>query len=152
MLFGVGGVAGNMLIGRWLDHRLITTLLTQLTALTVMYLVIFFLATPWLPGMGLIALCWGAAHAAGPVASQVWLRTSARRAPDFATSIYLTAANIGVVMGSTVSGWIIERVGLEGAIGCGLVFIGLAVLSVLIRIGFYRNVDDPAPRVINDAV
>jgi predicted MFS family arabinose efflux permease len=152
MLFGIGGVAGNVLIGSWLDQRLVTTLLTQLKALTVMYLVICFLATPWLPGMGLIALCWGATHAAGPVASQVWLRTSARRAPDFATSIYLTAANIGVVTGSTVSGWMIEEVGLEGAIGCGLVFIGLAVLSVFLRIGFYRNVGDPTARNITDAV
>lgn len=144
MLFGVGGVAGNVLISRWLDQRLATTLLTQLIALAAVYLIILFLATPWLPAIGLIALCWGAAHAAGPVASQVWLRTSARRAPDFATSIYLTAANVGVVTGSTVSGWAIEQVGLNGAIGCGLVFIGLAIISVLGRISVYGHVGTPA--------
>jgi predicted MFS family arabinose efflux permease len=82
----------------------------------------------------------------------MWGISMSFRLPDFAQSIDLTTANIGVVTGSTVSGWIIEKVGLEGAIGCRLVFNGLSVLSVLVRIGLYRIVDDPAPRVITDAV
>jgi predicted MFS family arabinose efflux permease len=137
VVFGVGGVASNLWIGKVLDSHLVQSTLLQPLVLAIAYLLLFTLASQWLPGMAMIMLFWGAAHTCGLICSQIWLRSVSREAPDFATSLYITAANVGVMLGSSLGGWAIERLGLPGALWCGVLFCVLATLLVAIKVTFY---------------
>jgi predicted MFS family arabinose efflux permease len=137
VIFGIGGVASNLWIGKILDSYLVQATLLQPMMLAIAYFLLYLLASPWAPGMAMIMLFWGAAHTCGLICSQIWLRSVSREAPDFATSLFITAANVGVMLGSSLGGWAIERMGLTGAIWCGVFFCVLASLLVAIKVCFY---------------
>jgi DHA1 family inner membrane transport protein len=141
-IFGVGGVLGNFIVGRLLDRHLEETVLSQLLVLAAAYLIlyVFSRATP-LP-MSLIVLLWGAAHISGLVCTQMWLRSVAPEAQDFATSLYLTSANAGVLSGSSAGGLSIALAGSTGAICCGVVFATLAFIVIALKVAIYGR----APR------
>jgi DHA1 family inner membrane transport protein len=90
-----------------------------------------------MPSIGLIAVLWGGTHACGLVASQMWLRSVSHEAHDFASSLYLTAANAGVMSGSLAAGAAIARAGMPGVVWCGLAFCGLAVLVIALKAAIY---------------
>lgn len=137
VLFGIGGVTGNLLIGRLLDAHLVKTMLLLPLALGTVYLILFGFARDWMPSIGLIAVLWGGTHACGLVASQMWLRSVSHEAHDFASSLYLTAANAGVMSGSLAAGAAIARAGMPGVVWCGLAFCGLAVLVIALKAAIY---------------
>jgi predicted MFS family arabinose efflux permease len=137
VIFGIGGVASNLWIGKILDSYLVQATLLQPMILAIAYFLLYLLASQWLPGMAMIMLFWGAAHTCGLICSQIWLRSVSREAPDFATSLFITAANVGVMLGSSLGGWAIERLGLTGALWCGVFFCVLASLLVAIKVFFY---------------
>jgi MFS transporter, DHA1 family, inner membrane transport protein len=136
-LLGVGGVLGNLMIGRFLDSHLVKVVLLQPLALAAIYLAIGTFAEDRMAAMAPIALLWGGIHACGLVASQMWLRSAALEARSFATSLYLTAANLGVVGGSFAGGLAIERFGMQGAVGCGIAFAGLALAAIVFKVVLY---------------
>lgn len=59
------------------------------------------------------------AHTSGLIVSQIWLSS---------------AANLGVVFGSTVGGGFITAVGMHGALCSGWLFAGLAIMLIALRI------------------
>jgi predicted MFS family arabinose efflux permease len=78
----------------------------------------------------------------------MWLRSVSRKAQDFASSLYLTTANAGVMLGSFAGGSAIEHLGMPGAIRCGLAFCGLAALTIVLKAAIYGSNDGrlDAPR------
>ena len=137
VILGIGGVLGNLLIGKLLDSHLVKVVLLQPLALSAVYLILFTYARGFNPAMFGIALLWGGVHACGLVASQMWLRSVSREAHSFATSLYLTAANLGVVGGSFAGGAAIKRFGMPGAIGCGIAFAALAIGATVLKLAIY---------------
>lgn len=133
VVFGVGGVLGNLLAGRWLGRRLTGTVLGCPIVLAAAYAVLLAFGSPSLATMLPICLLWGAAHTSGLIASQVWMASSAPEAPEFATSLYVSAANLGVVFGSSIGGAFITWAGMPGAIWSGWLFAALAVAFVVAR-------------------
>lgn len=132
VVFGIGGVSGNLLAGRFLGRHLVGTMLVHPIVLALAYLVLYAFGSASLVSMSLIALLWGAAHTSGLVITQMWLTSVAPEAPEFATSLYVSSANAGVVLGSSIGGLFIDAAGMPGAIWCGLLFaaITLAVIAV----------------------
>lgn len=134
VVFGVGGVLGNLLAGRWLERNRTRTVLLYPVVLAAAYgvLLVFGSASLWvlLP----VCLLWGAAHTSGLIVSQVWLTSTAPEAPEFATSLYISAANLGVVLGSTLGGAFITSVGMLGALWGGWMFTALAVAFVILKL------------------
>lgn len=137
MIFGVGGVIGNMFIGRRLDTRLLASALAQPVALAAIYVLLGVLDHPSAPTVFVTTAIWGAIHTAGLIVSQVWLRTTAPEAPDFVTSLYLTAANLGVLGGSVSGGFAIDGFGTGGATVAGIAFSLLALALVGLKASLY---------------
>lgn len=132
-VFGVGGVLGNLLAGRWLGRRLAATVAGYPIALAIAYGMLLAFGSPSFAAMLPICLLWGAAHTSGLIVSQVWMNSAAPEAPEFATSLYISAANLGVVIGASVGGAFITRAGMPGAIWSGWLFAALAAVFVLAR-------------------
>jgi predicted MFS family arabinose efflux permease len=124
LAFGVAGLGGNWLAGRLASHALAATaasaLITAAMALTI--------ATDMGPvAAGLAVLIWGAAHAAAFVFCQVRVMDAAPDAPGFAGSLNISAANIGIAIGSLVGGKAIAFGGVASAAAAGCVLALLAV-------------------------
>lgn len=132
-VFGVGGVLGNLLAGRALGRRLAQTVLGYPVALATAYGVLLVFASPSFAAMLPICLLWGAAHTSGLIVSQMWMTSAAPDAPEFATSLYVSAANLGVVLGAAAGGNFIGAVGMQGTVWSGWLFAALAVCTVLAR-------------------
>lgn len=133
VIFGIGGVSGNLIAGRLLGRHLVRTMLIHPVALALAYLILYACGSASLVSMSVIALLWGAAHTSGLVITQMWLTSVAPEAPAFATSLYVSSANTGVVLGSSIGGLFIDAAGMPGAISCGLLFSALSLLVIGVK-------------------
>lgn len=132
--FGVGGVAGNLLAGKWLSrHRAVTVLLHPI-ALIAAYALLYRYGSANIGSMTALCLYWGAAHTSGLIVTQVWLTSEAPQAPAFATGLYIAFINLGVAVGSLVGGWFIAAWGLQGSLLCGAMFAALAAIAIAARL------------------
>lgn len=137
VIFGIGGVSGNLLAGRLLGRSLVKTMLIHPLVLAGAYLVLYAFGSASIMSMSLIVLLWGAAHTSGLLITQMWLTSVAPEAPAFATSLYVSSANAGVVVGSSIGGVFISAWGMPGAICCGLIFAALSVLVVAVKVAMF---------------
>jgi predicted MFS family arabinose efflux permease len=124
LAFGIAGLGGNWLAGKLASYALATTVASALIA-TTMALAIAAGMGPVVAGVAV--LLWGAAHAAGFVFCQVRVMDAAPDAPGFAGSLNISAANLGIALGSLVGGKAIEFGGVANAATAGCVLALLAV-------------------------
>ncbi|WFE75332.1 MFS transporter [Roseinatronobacter sp. S2] len=126
--FGLAGLAGNWLIAQVVDQHVIAP-----TLVTTLVLVVATGALAFLGGHKGAALAllipWGAAHAAAFLACQVRVMSVAQDAPAFAAALNIAIANLGIVMGAILGGFVIRHTGLD-AIGIGVAVPGFLVLAI----------------------
>lgn len=134
VVFGVGGVLGNLLAGRWLGRNRTRTVLLYPVVLAGAYGVLLVFGSASFAVLLPVCLFWGAAHTSGLIVSQVWLTSAASEAPEFATSLYISAANLGVVFGSALGGALITSAGMPGALWSGWLFTVLAMAFAILKI------------------
>ena len=137
VVFGLGGFAGNLLGGQLLSRSLLKTVLMYPVVLSAAYLALVVWSSASIPAMVAISLFWGAAHTSGLVVTQTWLTSVASEVPEFANSLYLSAANAGVVLGAYVGGLFIEEFGMHGVVRCGLLFALLALLAIALKASLF---------------
>lgn len=140
VVFGVGGVAGNLFAGRQLGTHVLRTVLLQPLVLGLAYWLLHHYAdgdTGW-PALAILLLFWGAAHTSGLIVTQVWLSSEAREAPAFAIGVYIAAINLGVTAGALAGGMAITRYGMQGALACGALLGALALVVIAWKAWRYR--------------
>ncbi|MBC2379797.1 MFS transporter [Pseudomonas sp. WS 5106] len=137
VIFGIGGVLGNVLAGRALASHLVGTVVMFPILLSVAYLVLYSLGNASVGAMAVIVVLWGAIHTSGMIISQMWLAETAPQAQSFATSLYVSAANAGIALGAWIGGVFIDTYGLPGTLVCGLLFAGLALLVIVAKAVLY---------------
>lgn len=137
VVFGIGGVSGNLIAGRFLSNHLVKTVVLYPVVLAGAYLILYLFGSPSVLSMTLIALIWGAAHTSGLVISQVWLTSVAPEAPEFATSLFVSSANGGVVLGASAGGLFIDAAGMPGVIWCGLIFAALSMVVIVAKAAMF---------------
>lgn len=137
VIFGIGGVLGNVLAGRALASHLVGTAVMFPILLSVAYLVLYSLGNASVGAIAVIVVLWGAIHTSGMIISQMWLAETAPQAQSFATSLYVSAANAGIALGAWIGGVFIDTFGLPGTLICGLLFAGLALLVIVAKAVLY---------------
>ncbi|WP_242489280.1 MULTISPECIES: MFS transporter [unclassified Pseudomonas] len=145
VIFGVGGVLGNLLAGRALANHLVATALSFPILLSIAYLILASFGSASVGSMLLIVLLWGAIHTSGMIITQMWLTGTAPEAHSFATSLYVSAANAGIALGSWIGGVFIDTWGLPGTIWCGLLFAFLSLLTLGAKALLYGGAEAFAP-------
>ncbi len=122
--FGAAGLAGNWIAGRLESFVLAGTVVAALLTTAMAGMIS---ADMSVFATGVAILFWGAAHAAGFVFCQVRVMQAAPDAPGFAGSLNISAANIGIAIGSIAGGRALEQGGTRGiAIAAGI----LALLAI----------------------
>ncbi|OBZ14177.1 arabinose ABC transporter permease [Bacillus sp. FJAT-27264] len=137
VLFGVTGIIGNVLAGKWLTNNAVKTALLFPFTLGIVYVLIYFMGSLTIPMIAII-LVWGILFTMGINIAQYWITSSALEAPDFANGLFVAFANLGVTIGSTVGGAFISRLGTSSVVWSGIIFMILAFLMIALRTTVFR--------------
>ena len=138
MGFGVAGVLGNWLAGRLVDRDALTTSVAVAGTLAIL-MVSVALAAQMSMLLVAVVLLWGVAHMAAFVASQVRVTQAGKQAPAFAMSLNISICNLGIALGATLGGRIVDVYGIDrigyggGAIAVVACAIAAAMLAVRVR-------------------
>lgn len=128
-VYGLCNIGGSMLAGNLLTVRPLLVVKVFPLAVAVIYAALLGGGNAW-PLMGLMVVLWGILGGINANINQYWIASAAPEAPDFANGLFLTAANMGCVLGTTVSGHFIDALGTEYVVLGGLLFCLLAALTV----------------------
>jgi len=126
--YGICNILGSMLAGHLLTVRPLPVVKIFPLAVAVIYIALLGGGSAW-PLMGLIVVIWGILGGINANINQYWMASAAPEAPDFANGLFLTAANMGCVLGTTVSGHFIDAWGTQYVVLGGLLFCLLAALT-----------------------
>ena len=112
LLFGVTGVGGNWLAGKYLSKNIKLTTLVFIVLLMIIHLLLFYFGDDFVPMIIMICF-WGLIHTGGFLISNVTVTSSTTEAPEFVNSIFTSCGNLAVTIGSTVGGLTIARIGIH---------------------------------------
>ncbi len=126
-LYGACNIVGSMAAGRLLTDRPVLTVMAFPPAMAAVYLALFLGSGAWPLATALIVL-WGVLGGINANINQYWISHAAPEAPDFANGLFLTAANIGCMAGTSFCGLFIDAWGMEQVIFGGLGFLAAAAL------------------------
>ncbi|MEK3910119.1 MFS transporter [Paenibacillus sp. FSL H7-0331] len=132
VLFGVTGMAGNLLAGKLLSNRAIATAIVFPFVFGVIYLLAYLLGNFTIPMTIIIAL-WGVLFTLGLNISQYWITSSAPEAPDFANGLFVAFANLGVTVGTLIGGMFIANMGTHHVVWSGIIFLALGFVTIMLR-------------------
>jgi len=132
LIYGVANMIGNIIAGRLLTKNAIKFVVSFNFVLGAVYIIMFLMGQFTLP-MFVITLAWGILAGAGANINQYWIMSAAPEAPEFANGLFLTAANLGTTIGTSVCGLLISGIGTQYIVLGGLLFLILSVVSILIR-------------------
>jgi predicted MFS family arabinose efflux permease len=129
LVFGVAGVLGNWLAGKLLSRSIPLTTAFFLAG-TVLLPFGFRYAPVSLPStLGLVAL-WGLLYGPAFLTASAYLISAAPGALELANSLSTSCGNLGVAIGTLLSGWFIATHGIGVAPWVGAAF-GLGALALL---------------------
>ena len=126
-VYGLCNIFGSMLAGNLLTVRPFAAVKAFPFAAAFIYLALLSGGSAW-PFMGIVVVFWGILAGINGNINQYWISHAAPEAPDFANGLFLTAANMGCVLGTTVSGQFIDVWGTQYVVLGGLLFCLLAAL------------------------
>lgn len=133
MVFGVFGILGNFIFSVLIQKNLDLTVIFYPIFYIGVYLLIYSFGFSFSLMMGLTML-WGLLHTAGLIVSQTWLATEAQETPEFANSLFVSFSNLGITIGTVLAGWFILHFGTHNLVWVGILFLILALLSILSKI------------------
>lgn len=130
LIFGVAGIAGSYIFGRYNGRHPLAFLPVSIIVLTVCILILLPVASSSVL-LFVLSFIWGIASICVGLALQVKVLDLAADATDVAMSIYSGIFNIGIGGGALVGNIVIAKLGLDslGFVGAGisLVAFGLAM-------------------------
>ncbi len=127
MGFGLAGAVGNWIAGRVVDCDPLAATALVAFALAFAMAVVAPAGESLSVLLGLIIALWGAAHMAAFVISQVRVMRAGREAAAFALSLNISVCNLGIGVGATLGGLIVDHYGV-GAVG----YVGAATATAVL--------------------
>ncbi|MEK3947599.1 MFS transporter [Paenibacillus sp. FSL H7-0703] len=136
ILFGASGIIGNMQTAKYLSRNMVKTIIFYPLVLGSIYFLIYYIGSYYIP-MIIIIIIWGAVFTGGLIVSQTWLTSEASEAPEFANSLFVSFANLGVTIGTTLGGWFLSQMGTHLITWSGVLFLLLASICIGLKIKFF---------------
>ena len=131
-LYGIASIGGNYLGGNLLSKIPIKTVTIFPIILAIVYMLIYGFTGNMIIILSL-TLFWGVIAGVGNNIQQYWIVSGAKEAPEFANGVFLSSGNIGVTIGTTLSGLLIAGVGVKYIIFGAFLFLLLDFIFVIIR-------------------
>ena len=140
LVYGGANIIGNVISGHALGSRPKVTLVTMPLALIVLYVALFAVGD-LAPATALLTLALGIVAGIANNANQFMVSRAAPEAADFSNGLYLTAANLGTTLGTSLCGAFITAAGTRWAVFGAVVFVAAGVLFVLWRLCCRRSAE-----------
>ncbi|MGE7902919.1 MFS transporter [Peribacillus sp. NPDC094092] len=137
-IFGAANIIGNIFAGRLLTINPIKTIVSLPFLLGVVYIIQFFMGQLTIP-MIFIILLWGILAGIAANINQYVVTSAAPEAPDFANGLFLSSANIGTTIGTSVGGLFISAMGTQYVILVGLLSVILSLVFIFLRNNMYSS-------------
>ena len=134
LVFGATGFVGNYVMGRLLTSSVLGTARVSFLILIVIHLALYGWGESHTIMVALIAI-WGFVHTGNFLLSGVISMKEAGDAKEFATSLFASFANLGVFIGTMVSGIVIAHFGIHDIIWVSIVFLGIAFIGTWVGRG-----------------
>lgn len=131
-LFGITGIASNWLAGKMMSRSLPLTIVLFLSGTILIPVLLYYSGTDGLSNMAVIAL-WGFLYAPCFLSGFAYMNSAAPKAPEFANSLAISFGNLGVTVGTVVSGWFIATSGIAQSPWVGMGFGICALLMIAWR-------------------
>jgi len=147
LIFGVANIIGNIIAGKLLTKNPIKFVTAFAFALGAVYIILFLMGQFTIP-MALITLFWGILGGIGGNINQYWIASETPEAPDFANGLFLTSANLGTTIGTSVCGLFISGIGIKYVVLGGVIFLILSLVSILLRNYLHNITIEPSKNEI----
>ena len=133
LVYGGANIVGNVISGYALGSRPNVTLLAMPLVLVLLYGILFAVGLfSWVTAVvaGILGVVAGIANNA----NQFMVSRAAPEAADFSNGLYLTAANLGTTLGTSLCGVFIAALGTQFSVFGAVCFVAVGVLFVLWRL------------------
>ncbi|MFJ5770309.1 MFS transporter [Psychrobacillus sp. NPDC093180] len=137
LIFGGASIIGNIVAGKLLTKNALKSVISYPFALGIVYIFLFLMGQFTGP-MAFIILAFGIVVAIGNNICQYWITSAAPEAPEFSNGLFLASGNLGVTMGTSVSGLIIAGVGTQYLVFGGFLFLILSLIFIALRSYMYN--------------
>ena len=132
LAYGVAGMAGNFLAGRFAGHSPRRGIQLVAATITVTLFLLLTVDVGSVSTTGLM-IVWGLAFGASSVTLQLWLLQVAGRAGQLATSASVSVFNVAIAVGSAAGGVAIDVTGTaSSALVVAVVVLLTAALTALL--------------------
>ncbi|WP_262483447.1 MFS transporter [Chryseobacterium luteum] len=131
-IFGITGVLGNQLAGKFLSKSIYTTTLFFIPALAVVHILLYTSGTQFLPIAVMVGV-WGLIHTGGFIISNINVTSSAPENPEFINSIFTSCGNIAVTLGTTIGGFWISHFGVHQIIWSSILCLAISLLILILK-------------------
>ena len=129
LLFGITGVFSNWLSGKMLNKNIPKTTALFLSGTVIIPFALYFSNGSPIATIAVIAI-WGFFYAPCFLNASAYMISAAPNSLEFANSLSTSFGNLGVAVGTTVSGWFIFYQGVAVAPWVGAAF-GIASLAMI---------------------
>jgi predicted MFS family arabinose efflux permease len=132
LLFAVTGVVANWLAGRLLSKNVAMTTAFFLTGTILLPIILLYSGTNLIIQIAVVAF-WGIMYGPCFLTGISYMIEAAPEAPEFANSLQVSFANLGVSIGTAVGGWVIASKGMINLPWVGAAFGVLAMMMIVWR-------------------
>ena len=129
--YGAANVVGSYLSGQLLMWNALTAIRAFPVILALLYVFLYFAGDVRL--VALLILLWGLVGGVNANMNQFWITRAAPEAKTFANGLFLTAANVGTMLGTMLGGWIIAAFGMAAVVFGGIAFAAASLLCLRTR-------------------
>lgn len=135
-LFGIANIEGSYLSGAVLIRFGEKGVALYPFLLTLLYiLLMLFAKAP--AAVVILTAFWGVMGGVNANMNQYWIATAMPGAESFASGLFLTAANLGTMLGTSLSGWLIASAGMVSVPLSGIFFALLSAAFIFLRTGVH---------------
>lgn len=131
-LYGVFSICGNYIAGHLLSKVPNKTVLIYPFIISIIFLLLFGFYDIVM-AIIILMIIWGVFAGIGNNIQQFWITSAAPEAPEFANGIFLSSGNIGITLGTTLSGIAISALGVRYIVFIGIVCSLLAFIFFVLR-------------------
>lgn len=131
-MFGMVGILGNKLAGRYMSRFPVQTTLLFLFLLAGIHLFIYYYGSDFVPMLWIIGF-WGLIHSGGFLISNINVTSTVSGSTEFINSIFTSCGNLAVTAGTLFGGFWITHYGLAYVAESSIVFAASAIIMVLLK-------------------
>lgn len=131
-IFGVAGIFGNKLAGKFLSKNMYTTTVLFILSLGVVHILLYTLGTQFI-AVAIMMAIWGLVHSGGFLISNINVTSSAPESREFINSIFTSCGNIAVTLGTSIGGFWIAHFGIHQIVWSSILCLIISFLILLLK-------------------